>query len=105
MSPIPPTIPKYIDANAQRFIDRLAKAVAIPSVSGDASYRHHVFEMADFLERELKQLGIETSKVPLGKHVLDGQEIDLPPVILGTLGNDKSKKTVLLYGHFDVQPV
>lgn len=40
-----------------------------------------------------------------GKQTLDGQEIDLPPALLGKYGNDKSKKTVLLYAHYDVQPV
>lgn len=34
----------------------------------------------------------------------DGSLIDLPPVLFGKLGNDPSKKTVLVYGHLDVQP-
>jgi hypothetical protein len=34
----------------------------------------------------------------------DGSKLPLPPVIFGTLGEDKSKKTVLIYGHLDVQP-
>jgi len=34
----------------------------------------------------------------------DGSVIDLPPVLFGKLGNDPSKKTVLVYGHLDVQP-
>lgn len=105
MSQFPPFIAQYIDQNEKAFIDRLAKAVAIPSVSGDAAYRKHVFEMADFLETELKKLNVDTKKVPLGKHTLDGQELELPPAILGTLGTDKNKKTILIYGHFDVQPV
>ncbi|CAG7850464.1 Cys-Gly metallodipeptidase dug1; AltName: Full=GSH degradosomal complex subunit DUG1 [Serendipita indica DSM 11827] len=100
----PAQFTEYIDKNADKFIDRLAKAVAIPSVSGDASYRKHVFEMADFLKSELEALGVKVKLVPLGKQVLDGQEIDLPPAILGEIGNDKSKKTVGLYAHYDVQP-
>lgn len=42
--------------------------------------------------------------VPLGKQVLDGQELDLPPALVGSLGKDPKKKTVLVYGHYDVQP-
>ena len=61
--------------------------------------------MADFLKAELEALGVKVKFVPLGKQVLDGQEIDLPPAILGEIGNDKSKKTVGLYAHYDVQPV
>lgn len=34
----------------------------------------------------------------------DGKKIKLPPVILGSIGNDPSKKTVCIYGHLDVQP-
>jgi len=74
-------------------------------VSGDATYRKYVFQMADFLDGQLKGLGVQTRQVPLGKQILDGQEIELPPAVLGEIGNDKSKKTLLIYGHFDVQPV
>ena len=34
----------------------------------------------------------------------DGTVLDLPPILFGTLGNDKNKKTLLVYGHLDVQP-
>lgn len=33
-----------------------------------------------------------------------GEEIPLPPIILGCLGSDPAKKTVCIYGHLDVQP-
>lgn len=61
--------------------------------------------MAGFLEKQLNDLGVETRSVDLGTHEMDGQTLQLPPAILGKIGNDKSKKTILLYGHFDVQPV
>lgn len=100
----PAKLTEYIDQNADKFIDRLAKAVAIPSVSGDASYRQHVFDMATYLKAELESLGVKVTLVELGKQMLDGQEIQLPPAILGEIGNDKNKKTVGLYAHYDVQP-
>jgi acetylornithine deacetylase/succinyl-diaminopimelate desuccinylase-like protein len=34
----------------------------------------------------------------------DGSILDLPPVLFGKLGNDSNKKTVMVYGHLDVQP-
>ena len=104
MSSIPASIPQYIDNNAEKFIDRLEKAVAIKSISGDASYRKYVIEMGDFIDEELKKLGASTKKVQLGEHEMDGQKLQLPPAVLGTLGSDPNKKTVLLYGHYDVQP-
>lgn len=100
----PAQLTEYIDKNADKFIERLAKAVAIPSVSGDASYRQHVFDMATYLKSELESLGVKVTMVELGKHMLDGVEVQLPPAILGEIGNDKSKKTVCLYAHYDVQP-
>ena len=33
-----------------------------------------------------------------------GEEIPLPPIVLGHLGSDPAKKTVCIYGHLDVQP-
>ena len=39
-----------------------------------------------------------------GIHVMDGQTLQLPPVVLGAYGRDPAKKTVLVYGHYDVQP-
>ncbi|PWN43398.1 CNDP dipeptidase [Ceraceosorus guamensis] len=95
---------QQIDANKAGLIKRLADAVAIPSVSGDARYRQDVFRMADWLVKELEALGAKTELKPLGKQKLDGKEIDLPPVIFADYGTDPKKKTILVYGHFDVQP-
>jgi Cys-Gly metallodipeptidase DUG1 len=61
--------------------------------------------MAHWLDNHLKAVGVETKLVDLGKHTIDGEELPLPPAILGRIGNDPKKKTVLVYGHFDVQPV
>jgi Cys-Gly metallodipeptidase DUG1 len=72
-------------------------------VSGDVKFRPEVIRMGKFLESELKALGAVVRMVPLGKQ--PGEEVDLPPVILAQVGNDSSKKTILCYGHYDVQPV
>ncbi|TPX30487.1 hypothetical protein SmJEL517_g05947 [Synchytrium microbalum] len=95
---------KYIDSNEKSYIKKLAEVVAIASVSGDASYRPRVFEMGEWLFTEMKRLGINCEKRALGKQTLAGVEIDLPPILLGTYGTDKAKKTILVYGHYDVQP-
>ncbi len=75
------------------------------SVSGDGSHRPDVFRMSAWLDGQLKSLGVTTKLVDLGKHVMDGQELPLPPAILGRIGDDPKKKIVLVYGHYDVQPV
>lgn len=61
--------------------------------------------MASFLDSQLKSYGVETKLVELGQQIIEGQRLELPPAILGRIGTDSSKKTVLIYGHFDVQPV
>ncbi|KAI9817027.1 MAG: Cys-Gly metallodipeptidase [Thelocarpon impressellum] len=59
--------------------------------------------MGDFLASELEALGAEVEKRPLGKQP-HKEHLDLPPVVIARYGNDKSKKTILVYGHYDVQP-
>ena len=61
--------------------------------------------MGHWLENQLKSLGVATVLKDLGPQTLQGQRLDLPPAILGKLGEDPKKKTVLIYGHYDVQPV
>ena len=54
---------------------------------------------------KLERVGVsvEYVKTPMQK-LADGQEVRYPPVLLGSLGCDPNKKTVLIYGHLDVQP-
>ncbi|ERT00454.1 Cys-Gly metallodipeptidase DUG1 [Sporothrix brasiliensis 5110] len=94
---------KQVDDLSGHFIDRLGKAVAIPSVSSDAARRPDVVRMAHFLETELKALGAEVELRPLGKQP-DNPSLDLPPVVLARYGRDTAKRTILVYGHYDVQP-
>ncbi|KAM5539708.1 hypothetical protein V8D89_006521 [Ganoderma adspersum] len=93
---------KYIDDNANHFIDRLGVAVSIPSVSGDAARRDDVIRMSKWLKDQLEDLGVTTNCIDLGQQT--GGTLKLPPVILGRIGDDPKKKTVLVYGHYDVQP-
>lgn len=47
-----------VDSLKRPFVERLATAVAIPSISADASYRPRVHEMGDWLKAELEKLGV-----------------------------------------------
>lgn len=59
--------------------------------------------MGHFLASELETLGAEVHQRPLGKQ--PGKEhLELPPVVIARYGNDKNKRTILVYGHYDVQP-
>ncbi|ELU38063.1 glutamate carboxypeptidase [Rhizoctonia solani AG-1 IA] len=104
MSAAPEGFLNYVDAHKDAFIKRLADAIAIPSVSGDPSHRPRVKEMGEFVQAQLDAVGVTTKLVELGTQIIEGQKVDLPPVVLGSIGNDKNKKTVLIYAHYDVQP-
>lgn len=47
--------------------------------------------MAEWLSEKLQSLGVKVESRPLGKQMLEGQELDLPPALLGELGNDPNK--------------
>ena len=94
---------KQVDELSGHFIERLRKAVAIPSISAEDARRPDVVKMGKFLASELKALGADVEERPLGKQ--PGKEhLELPPVIVGRYGSDKNKRTILVYGHYDVQP-
>lgn len=96
-----------IDELKPQFIDRLRRAVAIPSVSSDESLRPQVFKMADFLKSELEALGaddITFKDLGIQPPPVADPNLQLPPIVLSKFGSDPNKKTVLIYGHYDVQP-
>ncbi|KAJ6473853.1 hypothetical protein C8R45DRAFT_835147 [Mycena sanguinolenta] len=100
----PKELHDWIDASAPAFIARLAEAVAILSISGDPAFRPRVLEMSDWITVQLKAVGVTTKQIDLGTHLMDGHTLPLPPAVLGRIGDDPKKKTVLIYGHFDLQP-
>ena len=73
-------------------------------MSGDSSLRDNVRQMVDWFEGQLKDVGVETTQVDLGWQD-EAQTLKLPNVILGRIGKEPKNKTVLVYGHMDVQPV
>ncbi|KAI4109944.1 MAG: hypothetical protein L6R37_000294 [Teloschistes peruensis] len=94
---------KQVDTLAESFIDRLRKAVAIPSISADEARRPDVVKMSEYLASELKALGCTVQARPLGPQP-GKPHLQLPPVIVARHGSDKARRTILVYGHYDVQP-
>jgi len=94
-----------VDKNKEKYIENLAKAVAIKSVSAAPECRPEITKMMTWMGDELKALGAAIEYVDLGDQTLpDGTVLALPPVLMGELGTDPTKKTLLVYGHLDVQP-
>ncbi|MGY8942531.1 MAG: dipeptidase [Flavobacteriales bacterium] len=89
------TIQTYIEENKTRFLDELISLLKIPSVSADKAYKKDVLNTADFVLESLKKAGCD--------HV---ELCETPgyPIIYGEKIIDKDLPTVLVYGHYDVQP-
>jgi len=98
---------KHVDQNQDLYIKRLADAVAVQSVSAEFEKRPETIRMVKIVNEQLKELGATTELYdnPCGDQTFpDGRTAPLPPIILGRLGTDPNKKTLLVYGHLDVQP-
>ncbi len=88
-------IKKYVDENRQRFLDELFDLLRFPSVSADPKYKSDVLKTADFVAAKLKEAGADQVKV---------YETSGYPIVYGEKLIDSAKPTVLVYGHYDVQP-
>lgn len=108
----PPQVPEalskvfgVVDTKQAEMIDMLREAVAIKSVSGWPEVRGEVVRMIKWMKEKLEKEGATCELKELGEQTLhDGSKLPLPPVLIGRLGSDPSKKSVCVYGHLDVQP-
>jgi len=85
----------YIQENKDRFLNELIELLKIPSVSADSAYKKDVLKMAEAVQLSLKNAGCD---------VVEICETDGYPIVYGEKIIDKSLPTVLVYGHYDVQP-
>ena len=92
MKEFKPTLSNYMQTHEQELIGRMCDLVRLPSISSSGE---GVSECCDFIVKRMKEIGIDAVR----------HEVKPYPVITGSLGNDPSKKTVLIYAHYDVQPV
>lgn len=81
----------------EAWVDELREFIAIPSVSADPAHRDDVLRAAQWLTDLVKRSGGEAEVTPFGEGELVLGEI---PASAG----DGNAPTVLVYGHFDVQP-
>lgn len=82
-----PQIFKFVDQNKESYKQLLKEAVAIPSVSSDAKHRGDCVRMVEWMQEKLREVGASTELRDIGFQVLDGVEVKLPPVLVGSLGN------------------
>jgi acetylornithine deacetylase/succinyl-diaminopimelate desuccinylase-like protein len=85
----------YIQDNKDRFLEELFELIRIPSISADPEYAGDVQKTAEAVAESLRKAGADTVKI----HPTEGH-----PIVYAEKTIDPSKPTVLVYGHYDVQP-
>ena len=85
----------YIQKNKDKFLEELFEFIKIPSVSADLSFKKDVLKAASFLEQNLKEIGVDNVEL----FPTDGY-----PIVYGEKIIDTNLPTILVYGHYDVQP-
>jgi acetylornithine deacetylase/succinyl-diaminopimelate desuccinylase-like protein len=86
----------YLIRHKDRFLNEMLEFLRIPSISALPAHAGHVQNAAQWVETRMKAAGIESVRImPTGGH----------PVVYGDWLHATGKPTVLIYGHFDTQPV
>lgn len=85
----------FIRDNKDRFLNELLDLLRIPSVSADPKFKDDVFAAADFVKESLEKAGADVVEICQTKGY---------PIVYGEKIIDPALKTVLVYGHYDVQP-
>ncbi len=86
---------EYLESNKQRFLDELLDLLRIPSVSADSKYKGDVARCADSVKENLLKAGCDKAEIcPTDGH----------PIVYGEKMVNPTAPTVLVYGHYDVQP-
>jgi len=88
-------ITSYVQESKNRFINELIELLKIPSISADSAYKNDVLKTAEAVKIELKKAGCDTVEICKTKGY---------PIVFGEKIIDSSLPTVLVYGHYDVQP-
>jgi acetylornithine deacetylase/succinyl-diaminopimelate desuccinylase-like protein len=88
-------IKNYINENKDRFINELIELLKIPSISADPAYKEDVLNCADAVAKAMKDAGADNVEIckTVGYPIVYGEKII-----------DENLPTVLVYGHYDVQP-
>ncbi len=87
---------RFLDDNRDRFERELCELLRIPSISTEPEYADSMAECADKVAADLRAIGIDDVEVV---------ETAGNPIVVARHIIDPSAPTVLIYGHYDVQPV
>jgi acetylornithine deacetylase/succinyl-diaminopimelate desuccinylase-like protein len=85
----------FSESNKERYLSELIDLLKIPSISADPAYKNEVQKCAESLAQGLTNIGID--KVEICQTAGN-------PIVFGEKIIDPAKPTILVYGHYDVQP-
>jgi acetylornithine deacetylase/succinyl-diaminopimelate desuccinylase-like protein len=86
----------YAQTHQSRFLEELKEFIRFPSVSSQPNHSADVRHCAEWLAKHAEQIGLEhVQLIPTRRH----------PLVYGEWRHARQRPTVLIYGHFDVQPV
>lgn len=88
-------IRRYVSDNKQRFLNELFELLRFPSVSADPKFKADMLKTAQYVADKLKSAGADTVEICSTAGY---------PIVFGEKIIDRSLPTVLVYGHYDVQP-
>lgn len=88
-------IRQYVGENKQRFLDELFELLRFPSVSADPKYKGDMLKTAEYVAEKLRSAGADKVEICLTAGY---------PIVYGEKILNNSLPTVLVYGHYDVQP-
>ncbi len=88
-------INNYINKHKDRFINELIELLKIPSISADPSFKEDVLNCSEAVAKALKNAGADNIEIC---------ETPGYPIVYGEKIKDPKLPTVLVYGHYDVQP-
>ncbi len=88
-------IQEYISNNKDRFLSELIELLKIPSISADSAFSQDVIDTAQAVKVALQEAGCDSVEIC---------ETDGYPIIYGEKIIDPTLPTILVYGHYDVQP-
>jgi acetylornithine deacetylase/succinyl-diaminopimelate desuccinylase-like protein len=88
-------VKQYIETNQKRFLAELFDLLRIPSVSADSRLKNDVRKAAEFISKKLEEAGAEKITIC---------ETKGHPIVYGEKMINPSLPTILVYGHYDVQP-
>ena len=83
----------YADKHKNKFVSELEEIVKQPSISAQ---NIGLKECAELVRNKMSELGIKTRLIPIS---------GAPSIVYGEMSGEKNAKTLVIYNHYDVQPV